>query len=57
MILLRAPSDASWFRGDVDRPFRGMCQAIEDQVQDMLIGQIVKNVFPVAPPADDIVCP
>jgi L-cysteine desulfidase len=32
-----------------------MSQTIEDQVQNVLIGQIVKNVLSVTPPSDDVV--
>lgn len=32
-----------------------MSQAIEDKVQNMLIGQVVEDVLSVAPPADDVV--
>ena len=36
-------------------PFGGMSQAIEDKVQNMLIGQVVEDVLSVPPPADDVV--
>jgi hypothetical protein len=30
-----------------------MSQTIEDQIQNVLIGQVVKNVLPVTPPSDE----
>ena len=35
--------------------FRGMCQAVEDKVQDVLIGKVVENVLPFAPASDNVV--
>lgn len=33
--------------------FGSMSQTIEDQIQNVLIGQVVKNVLPVTPPSDE----
>jgi hypothetical protein len=32
-----------------------MCQAVEDKVQDVLIGKVVENVLPFAPASDNVV--
>jgi hypothetical protein len=41
--------------GVVEGRSERMSQTIEDQVQNVLIGQIVKNVLSVTPPSDDVV--
>jgi hypothetical protein len=33
---------------------RGMCHAVEDEIEDMLIGKKVDEVFPVTPPANQV---